>query len=279
MKRVFTTGIAIALSLLGLNGSAQETEEKKDKPSFRLGTFYTSRLHFYGRTDSLRSSGFFPMAEFWANKNIYINAAPVFILNNMTGFEYTGTIATAGLRLAKYNEYNVNIYIVKPLYKDNSQLVQSALKWQGAASYSWLNKVLNITAGADIKISDRTDYGLTAGIDHIFRKELGDGFILVLDPSASVNAGTQQFTQTSYKRNGFLIFPGVQQEVTEEVKNFSILSYELSIPVILARNKFQLIANPAYVVPQNLVIVENRPDLSERGKQMFYVTAGMKFNF
>ena len=40
-----------------------------------------------------------------------------------------------------------------------------------------------------------------------------------------------------------------------------------------------MLANPAYVIPQNLVKVEGRPDLTERGKEMFYVTAGAKINF
>ena len=251
----------------------------KDKPVFKLGAFYTSRLHFYGRTDSLRSSGFFPLAEFWASKNFYINAAPVFVMNNQSGTEYAGTVATAGLRLFKDNEYNANIYIVKPFYKDNSQLVQSALKFQAAATYTWISKIINITGGADIKWSDKPDFGVTAGLDHIFRSDLPGEYVLVLDPTATINAGTQQFTRTSYKNNGFLIFPGVQEQVTEKVSKFNVLSYEFSMPVILAKNKFQLILNPAYVIPQNLVLVENRPDLTERGKDMFYFTAGAKWSF
>ena len=65
-----------------------------------------------------------------------------------------------------------HIYFVKPIYKDNSQLVQSALKAQAAANFTWLNKIINITGGADVKFSGNTDYGVTAGLDHIFRKKL-----------------------------------------------------------------------------------------------------------
>jgi hypothetical protein len=158
-------------------------------------------------------------------------------------------------------------------------LVQSALKLQGLISHTWLNKIVNITLGGDIKLSDRTDYGFTVGLDHIIRKQPGNGWVFVADPTATVNAGTQQFTQTSYKRSGFLIFPGTIQEVQQEVKKFSILSYEFSIPVILAKKKWQFIASPSYVIPQNLVKIENRPDLSERGKPMFYITTGAKFTF
>jgi hypothetical protein len=172
-----------------------------------------------------------------------------------------------------------NTFIVKPIYRDNSQLVQSALKFQASTSFSWLNKVLNVTGGADVKYSDKLDYGLSAGLDHLFRFQPSAKTVLVIDPSAYVYAGTQQFTQTSYKQSGFLLFPGVQQQVTEEVKKFVVLSYELSMPVVLARGKWQLIFSPAYVMPQNLVVIPQRLDLSERGKDMFYFTAGAKFSF
>ncbi|OSZ81233.1 hypothetical protein CAP36_08360 [Chitinophagaceae bacterium IBVUCB2] len=251
----------------------------KDKPAFKLGVYYNSNLNYYGRTDSLRSSGVFPVAEFWVNKNFYITAAPIFISNAVENFEYAGSVATAGVRFEKENKSISNLYIVKPLYKDNSQLVQSALKAQAVGTHSLQNKILNVTIGADVKLSDQLDYGATAGLDHILRFELSGQSVLVFNPSAYVNAGTQQFTKTSYKQSGFLFFPGTQQQITEEVSKFNILSYEFSMPVVFAKGKLLLIANPAYVLPQNLITVSNRPDLSERGENMFYITLGGKMNF
>jgi hypothetical protein len=219
------------------------------------------------------------MAELWFNKKVYLNAAPVFVMNNAAPFEYAGTVATIGSRFGKDDKWSGNIYLVKPFYRDNSQLVQSALKAQLAGTYTWLNKSINVTLGGDIKLSDRLDYGATAGLDHIFRFDISDRSVLVVDPSVYVNAGTQQFTRTSYKKSGFLLFPGSLAEVTEQVSKFNILSYEFSMPVVLGMGKLQLIANPAYVVPQNLVRVEGRPDLTERGREMFYITAGAKLSF
>jgi len=276
MKRhhLFCLFFLIAVSV---NAIAQ-TDSTPQKAVFKLGVFYNSHLNYYGRTDSLRSSGVFPLAEIWFDKHLYINAAPVFINNSSASFEYAGTVATAGY-MFRDQKWAGNIYVVKPIYKAGSQLVQSALKVQGSASFTWLNKYINVTGGGDIKYSDKTDYGLTAGVDHIFRFEPGGNTVLVIDPSFYVNAGTQQFTQTTYKQSGFLLFPGAQQLVTEETKKFNILSYEFSVPTVLAMGKLQLILNPAYVIPQNLVVVPQRPDLSERGKEMLYITAGVKMTF
>jgi hypothetical protein len=268
--------IFICIILAAVHGNSQDTT--KHTTEFKLGMFYNSHLNYYGRTDSLRSSGVFPLAELWFDKHFYITAAPVFIHNSVVDLAYAGTVVNAGY-MFRNKKWAGNTYLVKPIYKDNSQLVQSALKFQGATSFSKLTRIINITVGGDIKYSDNLDFGASFGLDHLFRTEPGEGLVLVLMPSAYLYAGTQQFTKTSYKQSGFLWFPGVQQQVTEEVKNFNILSYEFSMPTVLAKGKFQFILNPAYVIPQNLVKVEGRPDLSERGKDMFYITAGMKVNF
>jgi hypothetical protein len=268
----------LVLLFVSVAGNAQ-TGEVKEKAQFKLGAYYNTHLNYYGRTDSLRSSGFFPVAELWFNKNVYINAAPVFVNNTVSNFKYAGTVLTAGYQFNHENKSAGHVYLVKPIYQDNSQLVQSALKAQFSGSFTWMNKYINLTGGGDIKLSDKLDYGATAGLDHIFRFQ-GDGpFVIVLDPSAVVNAGTQQFARTYYKKSSFLFFPGVEQIVTENVKKFNILSYEFSMPVIVSKGKFQVLLIPAYVIPQNLVSVPGRPDLSERGKEMFYATVGAKVNF
>jgi hypothetical protein len=278
MMRAFYKIVMIVLCCFSVTAHAQ-SDSTTSKFSVKLGTYYNSHLNYYGRTDSLRSSGVFPMAEIWFNNKFYINAAPVFTHNSVAGFQYAGAVATAGY---VYNNGKSagHIYLVKPIYKDNSQLVQSALKAQTAANFTWLNKIINITVGADVKLSGNMDYGATAGLDHIFKKQLGNNSMLIIDPSAYLYAGTQQFTRTYYeKSNSLPLFPGPDRLVTEDVKKFNILSYEFSVPVIYTKGKWMLLATPSYVLPQNLIEVENRPDLSERGKKMFYITVGSKITF
>jgi hypothetical protein len=274
MKKLFT--LAIINICFGCYLQAQSDSTENSKPQFKLSVNYNSNLHYYGRTDSLRSSGFFPLAELWF-KNFYVNAASVFVNNVSASFDYAGTVATAGyLLISDDKKWFNNFYIVKPFYEKNSQLVQSNLKLQGAFSVTNLNKVINMTGGADVKLSDKVDFGITAGIDHIFRKQFADNSVLVVDPSAFLFAGTQQFTHSYSKRNNPLILPDPGQTVSEEVKSFNILSYEFSMPVIFGKDKFQLLLTPAYVIPQNLISVQGRPELSEMGKEMFYATIGAK---
>ena len=266
------------LSACLVNGQTDTTGEAKTE--FKISANYNTGLNYYGRIDSLHSSGFFPLAEIWFNEKFYINAAPVFVNNSVASFQYAGTIASAGYQFNADDKVLGNIYVIKPFYQESAKLVQSALKAQAGMTITLLNKVLNVTGGGDVKFSDKTDVGLTAGLDHIFRYQLNDKSVLVIDPSAYVNAGTQQFTKSYLKKSsGFIFFPGNEQVVTESAQKFNILSYEFSVPVILATGKFQLLFTPAYVLPQNLIVVEGRPDLSERGENLFYATFGAKMSF
>ncbi len=258
---------------------AQSDSSEKQKPKFKFSINYNSALNYYGRTDSLKSTGVFPLAELWFTKDFYINAAPVFINNSGQSFGYAGTVTSLGY-LHATDKWISNLYLLKPFYKQSSELVQSALKAQAGASFSKLNKILNINFGGDVKYSDKPDFGAIAGMDHLIKKQLSNKDVLVIDPSFYAYAGTQNFTNTYYKKKaGFLFFPGNAEPVTENVQKFNILAYEFSVPVVYVKGKWMLLLTPSYILPQNLITIANRPDLSERGENMFYATAGLKYSF
>lgn len=261
------------------NATAQ-SDSSAFKPQFKISANYNTGLNYFGRTDSLRSSGIFPLAELWFTEKFYVNAAPVFVNNAVQKFDYAGTVATLGYQNIS-ERWITSVYITKPFYKESSDLVQSALKVQSGVNLTYRNKIINLNAGGDVKYSDKVDFGATAGLDHVFRIETGKGSVVVIDPAVYAYAGTQNFQRSYYKKNkpGFLLFPGNNQLVTEEVNRFAILAYEATVPLIYAKGKLMLIATPSYIVPQNLITVPNRPDLSERGENMFYATLTAKYTF
>jgi hypothetical protein len=278
MKRIQIIGIIFCLAVSQFV-FAQSDSTETQKPKFKLGINYSSHLNYYGRTDSLKSTGIFPMAEFWLSKDVYINTAPVFVNNAIQSMEYSGTVTSIGY-LHVTDKWITNLYFLKPFYKQSSQLVQSALKAQTGGGFTRLNKVLNATVGGDLKFSDKIDFGATAGLDHLIRIELKNGSVLVVDPSMYAYAGTQNFTNTYYKkRPGNILFPGSTEEVEQRVTKFNILAYEFSIPVVYANGKWMGLFTPSYIIPQNLLSVAGRPDLSERGEKMFYATLGLKYTF
>lgn len=278
MKQLKQILAALFLLLLLQQANAQQ-DSLTPGPQFKISLNYNTGLNFFGRTDSLKSRGFFPLAELWLTPNVYVNAAPVFVNNPVEPFSYAGTVATVGYQHIS-EHWITGVYLTKPFYKKTSELVQSALKAQSGVNFTWRNPFLNLNAGGDLKLSDKIDYGATGGVDHVVRILNKDNSVLVIDPAFYVYAGTQNFQRTYYKKNnGFLLLPGNSQQVTENVNRFSILAYEATVPLVYTKGKVMLIAAPSYIVPQNLITVPGRPDLSERGENMFYATLTAKYSF
>ena len=280
MKQKITVLVVFFISYYPGNYLFAQTDTVvKNKPEFKLNLIYNSSLNYYGRTDSLKSTGFFPLAEFWATPEFYVNVAPVFINNAVQSFDYVGTITTIGYqRMTK--KWITGVNLVKPFYEQSSSMLQSALKAQLNLSVTRLNKVANITVATDAKFSDKTDFGVTAGIDHLIKMPGKGGSVWVLDPSFYIFGGTQQFSRTYTKQQSSqLLFPGTTSQQTKTYTRFNILAYELSGQVVYAKGKMLLFATPSYVIPKNLYTDTDSPELSERGANTFYTMIGIKYRF
>lgn len=269
----------LALVLLfSLNAALAQSDATHSGMQVKLSTNYNSYLHFYGRTDDVKSSGFFPLAELWLDKNFYVNAAPVFVNNDLQSFDYAGTIATAGFQHLT-DKWLVNAYVMKPFYETSAQLAQSVLKAQTGLTASYTTPLVSFTLGGDVKFTGATDYGATAGIDKAIRFENGQQ-VVIINPGLTLNAGTQRFTNSSTRRKaGLLGIPAGNETVTTTTEAFNILSYEASMPVIYVKGKWMGMINPSYVLPQNLVAVPSKPELSEKGEPTFYMSATLRYTF
>jgi hypothetical protein len=273
MKKIST----LILMLCSLSLTAQDDSTAKNF-QFKFGVNYNSNLNYYGRTDVLKSSGFFPLAEFWVSPKFYINAAPVFVSNAVQKMDYAGTVATAGFQSVS-EEWFVNAYAMKPFYEPSAQLVQSALKAQAGLLVSKLNKLVNVSIGADVKFSDKVDFGGSAGLDHAIRFEKNNT-VFVINPSITAFAGTQQLTGSYTRKNTSVLgLPAGTESGTISRQTFNILAYEASIPLVLVKGRLTAMATPSYVIPQNLIVVKDHPELSEQGENTFYITLGLKYSF
>jgi len=264
----------IFLALLALSNKmifAQDsTTTEKEKTHFVVGATGNSAMNYYGRVDSLKSKGISPFVGVNFGNGLYLNANFVFIHNNLQS-QYAATLVEGGYNFHnKKNSWAGNLSTTRYFYQANTDLIQSAIKQSVTASITQLNDIVNITIGGDVKFSNQADPGAQAGLDHIIRwpKVFGSG-VIVLDPSVYVYAGTQHFTQTYLQQQHFLLLPSGEEIVTKDSRQFSILSYEGSLPMILAYKKFSLILSPAYVLPQHV--------LTGDAKGLFYTTATVKF--
>lgn len=263
------TVIAVIIFCVPFFNYAQvDTSAENGISHFRIGVLYNSHLNYYGRTDSMRSSAIIPDFELWINKNISLTVNPVFINNKIQRLQYAGTTATLGYQLYFKSCFAAQFYFVKPFYKSNSNLVQSAMKSQASASLTWLNNYVNVTAGADLKWSDKQDWGVNAGIDHLIRISFNKS-LMVIDPGAYLWSGTQRFTKSYLIKNqGFLLLPPDEEIAQRQMERFEIIACEFSMPAAVTfNNNVQVIFSPAFVKPFN-------DPLSRKG--LAYMNIGMK---
>jgi hypothetical protein len=271
MKNTWYIIAALVFSpVFGISQNAAPDSAEK-KSLFTGSINYQSNLHYFGRVDSFRSSGLFPVLGYEFKNGLYAQATAVFVQNATQPFDYTGASVEAGYKFPESKHFEGNLFVSKFFYEDQSSLVQSALIAQTGLNASYKTKIINLNGGFDLKFSDKTDIGATAGIDHLFIKTI-EGWkksAVAIMPSATLYAGTQNFTNTFLKNDTFLGIP-VTQEKTEQIQKFNILAYEFSAPVVLVVGKLNAYVIPSYVIPQNLIV-------SEKGENLFYVTAGLGF--
>jgi hypothetical protein len=257
--------------------TAQNDTSTQRKNTFTAGVNYQSRLHYFGRTDSLKSSGFFPNIGFETKPGFYGHANFIFLNNASQSSTYTGTVLEGGYKFPESRNFSGNLFYTHFLYNTDAALVQASLKGQTGINLTYNNSLVNVTIGGDAKFSNQTDFGITGGLDHLFIYVIPETkYAVAINPSAYIYAGTQNFTNTYYKeRRSIAGLALSQQKMTEEVKKFNALAYEFSLPVVFVAGKFNATATGSYVMPQNLIKVVNRADLTENGQNMFYVSVGI----
>jgi hypothetical protein len=276
MKKV-TTLLQLLFACTLIHAQSVDSTSTQKKITFTAGATYNSSLNYYGRTDSLKSQGIYPFVGISLKNGLYVFSNFIFI-NNATATTYAATTLQAGYNFKNKKEsFKGNIFGARFFYNADISLLQSVVKEQAGINLSYINKVINIHGGADAKFSDQTDFGAYGGLDHTIRIDSVGKGVIVISPSAYGYFGTQRFSKTYLEEKKFLIFPVSQQQVTQNSSRFSVMSYELSCPVVYAIGKMNIIVTPAYVLPQNIVTADGTS--TQKADNLFYTTATIRFDF
>lgn len=277
MKKVITLFIPAFICLMA---QAQQTDSvsPQKKITVTAGVGYNSTLNYYGRTDSLKSQAIYPFAGITLHNGLYLFSNFIFI-NNAMATTYAATTLEAGYKFKnKKGNWKGNIFGSRFFYNADVNLVQSVVKEQAGINIANINKVVSIYGGGDAKFSNQTDFGAYAGLDHSFRIDpVGKKGVIVITPSAYGYFGTQRFSKTWLQQKHLLFLPVGEETVTQNSSRFSVMSYELSCPVIYGYGKMNIILTPAYVMPQNVITANGAS--SQKADNLFYTTAAIRFDF
>lgn len=242
------------------------------KNEFSATLAYQSLAHFMGRTDSLNSTATVPIISYKLKSGFYTQVAGIFVQNDATPLQYTGATVEVGYHfLQNDSNFSGSVFGTYFDYKDKSLLVRSALKYQLGLNTSFKNSIVNINPSFNLMFSDKTDINIGLAFDHLFIQKLKEEFprALAFNPTITLNAGTQNFTE-SYKRNVGSTFVPIYQTETKNVTRLSFLAIDITLPIVYVAGKFNAFITPSYVMPYNLI-----SSAGERGDNRFYFTAGV----
>lgn len=265
--------------------------DKKDsaiekKSFFKINANYLSNAIYSGRKDSsvvpyLRSS-----VGYYNKSGLYIDAGASLLVSPNDSKRIDLVTLEAGYSFHITQKLEAAITASKFFYTDQSYAVASELKAITGAELGYDAGLVAINAGAELLFSTNTDIFTNVKLSHYF--EMGpDKKKWSVSPSIEMNAGTQYYNQAYYQNRKFTFATtsgnsgngnsstshkkghassgntgsgsnsGVIKSLFFNDQNkFTLLDYEISVPVMYETEKWGLFATPTVAIPVNAASYE-----------------------
>ncbi|HTK22023.1 MAG TPA: hypothetical protein VL442_21040 [Mucilaginibacter sp.] len=271
-----------------------ETQLKQDKKaSFKIGVNYLSNNVFMGRADTVRTPTILPEMKYIFKNGIYLAATANYIPNRVTN-KLDGGSAVLGYDFDITDDFTGGVSFTKLFYTANSTQIGSAINSTVNANLSYnIADVITPIVSVDYNFL-KQDFGhdifINAGVSHDFTIDgvFGDKDLLIISPSANLNAGTQNFYDAyfvlkKYKLTKKLL--ELEQDAEsliikreDQLSKFKLLDYEFSVPVEYKLGVLILNFTPTYAVAQNKLPPRVTKGMVQ-GSGIFYFEVGAALKF
>lgn len=268
-----------------------ETQAKQEKKaSFKIGVNYMSNNVFMGRADTVKTPTILPEMKYIFKNGIYLAATADYIPNRVTN-RLDGGSAAFGYDFDITDDFSGGLSFTKLFYNTNSTQIGSSINSTLNANFSYnIADVITPMISADynfLKQNFGHDIFLNAGISHDFAIDgiFGDKDLLIISPSANLNAGTQNFydayfTLKKYKLTSSLLQAAERLIISrrDKLSKFKFLDYELSAPVEYKAGVLILSFTPTYAVAENKLPPRITKGMVP-GSGIFFFEAGVALKF
>ncbi len=189
--------------------------------------------------------GYFDKSGFYVSASLSYSAAKgsrgIDLVTLSAGYDFTiGSSMDGG------------IYASKDFYSRSSTAARSEVTGSLGAYFSYNPGPVTLGGGIDMLVSGKSDITASSSLSHSFSfGNTGDAWSIA--PTLSAGFGTQNYYQTllknrQKKRNGNQATVQVQEN-----NKFSILSYEISLPISYDAYKWGCYFTPTYAIPKSPV--------------------------
>jgi hypothetical protein len=265
---------------------AQDPDSGSVKKSyFKFSLSYLTNSVYLGRKDSLAVPYITPEISYHDKSGFYIAGSLSYLAG--TGAQVDEGSVTAGFEFNSRNEkFSGDVYAAKYFVSSSSYSVREEVKGAAGGSLDYNTGPITLNSGIDLAFSTKTDVVLDLGLSHQF--EFGNNKNWSITPSTFLNAGTQNFYESYFTNRKYSQRRRRRVQNTNPVnvivkhKSFSVLDYEISLPVDYAAHKWGVFITPTFSIPENgfsYSLNNGATYRSENLSNSFYTEFGVFFKF
>lgn len=243
-----------------------EKEKPEKKASFKIGVNYLSNNVFFGRADTVRTPTILPDIKYTFKNGIFISGSADYIPNRTT-HKLDGGSAALGYDFDISDNLSGGVSFTKLFYTANSTQIGSAINSTVNANLLYdISGVITPTLSADYNFLGQGfghDIFVSGSVSHDFAVDgvFGDKDLFIISPTATFNAGTQNFYDAYFVLKKFKL-TAVGQALQaaaeklipkrkEQLSRFKMLDYEFSAPIEYKVGVLILSFTPTYAIAEN----------------------------
>lgn len=266
--------ILLILVTIGSCSLTRAQDSSNTKSSyFKLSASYLTNALYNGRKDSVTLPYLTPSIGYFSKTGFYVNASLSYLAASGDSRIDLFTLET-GYDFTISNQLSGGLYASKFFYNTSSTAVRSQTQGAFGGNLSYDPGMVTLSSGIDFSFASKMDINLFASIAREFY--FGDNEEWSFTPAFSVNAGTQNSYQDYVKKRKSKR-GNTPNILTNATNNFTILSYELSLPLAYDRNNWGLFFTPTYAIPQGPIAVSSSTGsgfVTEKLENSFYAQLG-----
>ena len=270
-------------------GGAEKSDKSDAASSFKFGVTYISNNVYMGRADTVTTPVIVPQVKYTLKSGIYFSGSLYFIPNKPKQ-KLDGADLEGGYDFDITDDLSGGASFAKLFYSSSSTQIASSISSTFNVNFDYdIADIISPTLSADDNLNKQgiaNDVLLAVGLAHDFitKGVFGDEDILLLSPTITANAGTQNFYDAYLTKKNFKSAKRTKLQNTvitsyvNQLGQFELLDYELSSPLEYKTGHFILQLTPTYAIAQNQLPKGISARLSDQSS-IFYVEAGVSLKF
>jgi hypothetical protein len=287
-KLFFLSALAILSSFITTSTLCQEVMDtaRAHKSSYlKLSVDYLSNALYYGRKDTFALPYITPSLLYRDKSGVYVEGSLSYLDKAGEGQVNAGALSLGYEFDSRNKKFSGDVYASKYFTSSTSTAVNSTVKAAVGAIGSYDLDVIQLSGGADVFFSNKPDIVLTMEASHEFL--FGKSYNWSVAPTARVNAGTENFYEDYFTKRRYTVrrrrrIINTQPSVIVAKNNFSVLDYEISMPLSYDTKKWGFSITPSYAIPVNPVKYSFNNGATYRTEQLsntFYIEVGAYLKF